>query len=149
MAAPRPEAAGGPRRRRTVWLVGALLAAAVCAGAVVWWLTRSSDDGAAADRPRTVPVPAERLRELQTALSSADPAAQAAVLDPAVVASLQASGSPLLPPGSAVRIDTGSSAAVGLSATVHASVTGPQSGDFTLLLAEEDGVWVVYAAVPA
>jgi hypothetical protein len=105
-------------------------------------------DGVASPPPHE-PVPAERLNELEAALSSPDTAVQAEALDPAIFASLQASGQPLLPAGSTLEIDTDRSQIVDQTATVGATVSGPQSGEFTLLLALEDGVWFVFAPVPA
>lgn len=144
------------RSLRRWWLPWAALAAvAVLAGVLIGMLAGSlsqagDESGESQARlPSAEEVPEERLEELQVALSSPDVAVQAAALDPLVRETLQESGRPLLPAGSSVTIDEGSSAITGETATVLASVRGPQAGKFTLLLALEDGVWRVFSAVPA
>lgn len=135
------------RRQRRKWLIPAIVIVVLAVSGVLWWTisSRHADDSSASAVER---VPIERLVELQDALSSSDPAVQAGALDPAIFRSLQAGGQSLLPAGSTVTIDTDSSRATGQTASVNADVSGPQSGQFTLLLALENGVWVVYAAVP-
>jgi hypothetical protein len=94
---------------------------ALVVGGVLWWMSRPSADGVASPPPHE-PVPAERLNELEAALSSPDTAVQAEALDPAIFATLQASGQPLLPAGSTLEIDTDSSQIVEQTATVGATV---------------------------
>ena len=151
MASGHPPAETDRRRRWTTWSLSALVVVALAIGGVLWWTSRPSTNGgdSSATVLDTKPVPKERLQQLEAALSSPDPAVQAAAVDPAIFARLQAAGQALLPTGSTLKIDTDSSHIIGQTASVNASVTGPQSGDFTLLLALESGVWVVYAAVPA
>lgn len=151
MARSGPSRGQARQRRRPKWvLISALVIAAVAVGGVLWWANYSSTEGADSSASAVVPepVPVERLIELQVALSSPHPAVQAGALDPAIFASLQAGGQPLLPAGSNVTIDTDSSQITGQTASVSAAVSGPRPGEFTLLLALEAGVWVVYAAVP-
>lgn len=133
---------------RRGWLLalgGAVLLAAV---AVVVVLLVGRDDSSAAPA-RAGDLPAARLAELETSLVSPDPSTQAGALDPAVLAALQQSGQPLLPPGSTLAIDGKTARVSGHTATVSATVSGTRSGRFTLELVQEDGTWVVFAAEPA
>ncbi|MCU1616634.1 MAG: hypothetical protein JWO98_4174 [Frankiales bacterium] len=120
----------------------------VLAAVAVFLVVRLTGNDASA-APGHGTLPAARLTELQTALVSQDPAVQAAALDPAVYASLHQSGQALLPGGSTMTIDPSTARVSGRAATVSATVKGPRSGRFTLQLAQENGIWVVFAAEPA
>jgi len=131
-------------RRLVLLIVGAALVGAATAAFLVLVLGvgRSST-------PAHGSLPQARVRQLEQALVSKDPATVQGAIDPAVFASLQQAGQPLLPPGSTLTIDRSTTRVDGHAATVSADVTGPRSGKFTLQLALEDGTWVVFAADPA
>jgi len=137
-----------PRRARrgkrlALLVVGAFVVGAAVATVLV--LVR----GGRASTPGHGSLPQARVQQLEKALVSQDPATQQSAIDPAVFASLQQAGQPLLPAGSTVTIDPSTARVEGHAATVSATVTGPRSGTFTLQLALENGTWGVFAAEPA
>jgi hypothetical protein len=136
-----------PRRARHGKRLALLIVAAVVVVAAV--ATVLVLGGGRSSTPGHGSLPQARVRELEKALVSQDPATQQSAIDPAVFASLQQTGQPLLPAGSTVTIDPSTARVEGHAATVSATVTGPRSGTFTLQLALENGAWVVFAAEPA
>ena len=138
-----------PRRARrgkrlALLIVGAVVVVAAVATVLVLVLR-----GGPSSTPGHGSLPQARVRQLEKALVSQDPATQQSAIDPAVFASMQQAGEPLLPAGSTVTIDPSTARVEGHAATVSATVTGPRSGTFTLQLALENGTWVVFAAEPA
>ena len=140
-------AAPGPRGKRGMRLVLLLVGAAVVGAATAAVLVLVLGGGRSST-PAHGSLPPARVQQLETALVSQDPATQQSAIDPAVFASLQQGGQPLLPAGSTLSIDPATARVDGQAATVSATVTGPRSGRFTLQLALEGGTWVVFAAEP-
>ncbi|MPZ85654.1 MAG: hypothetical protein GEV28_36855 [Actinophytocola sp.] len=140
-------AATGTRRRLVLVLVlgGVLATAAIVVLAV---LGTGGEDTAGGPVSSTPALTVAEARVIESTLASTDPADVATVLSDAVGPAYLRDPQPLLPNGSALRIDITEfrETSPGL-ATVAATLTGPRPGRWLLLLTYEDG-WLVYGTSP-
>ncbi len=127
-----------------------LAIAAAATVAVTLWLARSSDEAADAGPPTAPPLTEQQAQELAGQLADPDPAVVASVIAEAVRAEYEAAAAPLVPAGGTLTINPATftpGTEVGY-ATVQASATGPQTGQFLVALVYEDQEWHVLATVP-
>lgn len=137
-----------PRSRgRRIWVamgVGMIVVVAVCIAVAV---LASSGDGPIKRQPQTakahVVLSDPDRRRLEVGLASQDPRRFNAVLVREVRASFADPQTSMLPAGSRLVFVAGTFSERGGIGTVTAVVQGPKPGRFTVLLARENGHWLV------
>ncbi|WP_460683478.1 hypothetical protein [Modestobacter lapidis] len=123
---------------------------ALAAIAAVLLLTRSSEEASVADPPAAPSLTEEQAQQLAGQLADPDPAVVAPAIAEAVRAEYEAAAAPLVPAGGTLTIDPATFVS-GLEpgyATVQASASGPQVGQFLVALVYENQEWHVLATVP-
>jgi len=130
-------------RNRWVMTAGALLAVLVAAVIVVLSLGGSHTPASTASGPAGTLPPAQQSR-LEHGLSDPSVAGQSAVVAAEIRTNLMNRAQPVLPAGSAVRLDLATFTVTEPdAAVVDATVSGPEPGRWQLSLVQEGGQWLV------
>jgi hypothetical protein len=128
------------------WAIGLVAVIALVAGgiATALLLTAGGTTSAVRTSELAVKLGSGQQARLERGMTAPHITAEAAVLAIEIRAQFLDKGQLLLPAGSWVRIDRATfEASSSATATVDASVTGPQSGHWQLLLVREHGNWLL------